>query len=614
MKSELRNLRSVILLYSALATTAVFGQTIYIWTNQNPLNNIAGDLAQATNWSPNGVPIPNTGPNGSGGYGDEMQFDGQTTGPLTVTQNASQAGGAGSGFPYGLRIHLTSNQTTSVTIFSPVMVSAGMRMNYFSIDAGAGSLNLGDHGTNCLDVLAGVLNGQILGFTNNSSTPCVINESVRWRLGGAGVHPFVFNGTGDWVVNNRLRSVTSGSITVQKFGPGTMTWTATNAANALASDPLGTPITIGGGTMIWKSSDIVGGTAGKPNIVHNGTLFEYDAPLGSGLIAGNISGTGRIQMNAGTLTLSGANTFTGNITLSGGTLIAGSTETTGVSGPLGRGGVISFTGGTLGFSTNNAFDYSPRFFQGPISQNYSFDVPLGVSVLFTNNLGSYPGSLTKLGAGRLTLGGGSLYDGMTTISNGMLVFEGSKSGSGPITVADGATLGVFCTVMPFTPLILTIGTSSDAAVEFDNVTSTTTPAIQTYTLSCAGTVTIGINSGTFAPGQSYPLLSWINGSAPVVGLRPPNGFDGNLSFSGNTLLLNVTAVSAPTLNFAQAGNSLQLSWDKGFGNFKLQAETNSVDAGLSDNWADYPGGGTTPVTVPTSATNGTVFFRLISTP
>jgi hypothetical protein len=65
------------------------------------------------------------------------------------------------------------------------------------------------------------------------------------------------------------------------------------------------------------------------------------------------------------------------------------------------------------------------------------------------------------------------------------------------------------------------------------------------------------------------------------------------------------------LNFTHTGNSIQFSWT---GSFKLQAQTNSLSVGLSTNWMDYPGGGTSPVTVPIGVTNGTVFFRLVSTP
>jgi len=69
----------------------------------------------------------------------------------------------------------------------------------------------------------------------------------------------------------------------------------------------------------------------------------------------------------------------------------------------------------------------------------------------------------------------------------------------------------------------------------------------------------------------------------------------------------------PTLNFTlTGGDNLQFSWDTSFGNYKLQSQTNGLSVGLTTNWVDYPGGGTSPVTVPIDAMNGTVFFRLVS--
>jgi hypothetical protein len=124
-------------------------------------------MNQATNWTPNGIPRPDVTDGTT--YGDEMQFDGRTTGPLAVTQNGGiQTFGGGSTQPYGLRIHLTSNQTGSVTIQSSATISAGMRMNYFAIDAGSGGMILGGHNGNGYNLIAGVLNGQILGFTERN--------------------------------------------------------------------------------------------------------------------------------------------------------------------------------------------------------------------------------------------------------------------------------------------------------------------------------------------------------------------------------------------------------------------------------------------------------------
>ena len=129
MKIRLRVLRLVVILCSLFAATAVFGQSTYVWTNQNPALLTTGDLNRGANWTnipplglnfdPGGVPRPDFQDGIT--WGDEMLFDGRTTGPLLATQNGgSQANGAGSGQPYGLRVHLTANQTSSVTIISPV--------------------------------------------------------------------------------------------------------------------------------------------------------------------------------------------------------------------------------------------------------------------------------------------------------------------------------------------------------------------------------------------------------------------------------------------------------------------------------------------------------------
>ena len=101
--------------------------------------------------------------------------------------------------------------------------------------------------------------------------------------------------------------------------------------------------------------------------------------------------------------------------------------------------MISFVGGTLGFSSVNTYDYSPRF-DTSAGQAYSFDTA-GQNVTFTNALTSSGGTLTKLGSGTLTLTGANTYSGLTTVSAGKLVIQGSQ-GTGGITVANSATLGV----------------------------------------------------------------------------------------------------------------------------------------------------------------------------
>ncbi len=606
MKTPTKILRSIIALSGCLAATSAFSQSTYVWTNQNPQQlsgSGAADFNQGTNWMR--IVGPSSGGTDAGGvprpdfqdgvvWGDEMQFNGLTTGPVIATQDGgSQANGAGSGQPYGLHIHLTANQTAPVTVYTRASVSGGMRMNSIQVDAGAGQFSLGSNSTTTvLDIVGGVLNGQIFTFTNNSSTPAVINPDVRYRMGGAGAHAHIFAGTGDWIVNNHMRSANSSTIIVQKFGPGTMIWTGTNVGLQSANwfDQMGT-VTMGEGTMIWKTSDLVSfGTSGNPNIVNNGTLWKYDVQpvpglvTGPGQVLGNISGTGPFEIHAGTLTFAGANTFSGNINLSGGELIAGSTENVGTSGPFGQGGTISFNGGTLGWSLANAFDYSSRF-DTSANQVYNLDTG-GASPTFATGLSSTGGTLNKLGGGTLTLSGASTYTGPTTVAaGGGLIFQGTKSGTGDITIADTATLGVFENGSQITPNTLTLGTSTGATLEFNNVTSHTVATLAPNNLAAAGTVTINVNSGRFILiGETFPLLKWTSGSAPAATLGFLAGAGGHLSTNGNEIDvvidnppyiwtgLNSAFWDTATVDWVR--NALPATWVNG--NFALLDDSSTV--------------------------------------
>ena len=543
MKPRLTILKFLIILCSAITTTAVFGQTTFIWTN-----SAGGDLSTAANWTPNGVP---SGPNS-----DTMEFNGQSTGPVSATSNTGGQTGF-SGGVWGLNTYLTASQVSPVTFYTTIAsgASPGIRINGITIDSGAGALSLGNtSSSNALDVVMGGAAGQIHTWLNNSANPVTVYPNFRIRYGGGGAHTIIFDGTGNWNVTNYLISANNSPTVITKSGSGTMIWTGGATPSVGQNSTIQSPTTINQGTLILKSSDLLGTTVlGSRTIVNNGTLLKYDGG-GSGTLSGPISGTGTLQVNSGTVTLSsGASTFTGNILLSGGEVIAGGTENVGVSGPLGFGGTISFTGGTLGFNVNNVFDYSSRF-DTSASQAYSFDTG-GQNVTFATGLGSSGGTLTKIGAGTLTLSGTSSYSSTTTVSAGKLAFQGSKTGSGNITIADSAALGVTATGTQVTPGTFSVGTSGGATLEFDNVNSTTTAPLAPTALSSAGTVTININSGTLAPSQSYPLLAWTSGSAPAVSLGVLNGFIGNLSTNGNSIKLNITATA-----YKWTGNN-NSSWD-----------------------------------------------------
>jgi fibronectin-binding autotransporter adhesin len=522
-------LKLSLLLCGTFATTAAFGQTIYTFSGTN-----GADIGLAASWTPNGQP--------SGGSQDTAQWDGVTPGDLVVYYNTTWPNtGFGSS---GVNLVLTTNQVGSVTITTSAnSPPAGI----FGItnDSPSAVMRIGDNTSHLLNYATrpGTA-GTVHGFVNNSTNAAIMDSSVTWVAGGGVACVMEFGGTGNWIVNHNLRDNNSGAgpISVTLDGPGSMTWSPGGVW--LASDPLG-PITINGGAIILKGAGLCptfasGVPAGNNTITNLGTL-EYDAPSISDNISRVISGTGTVQVNNGALTLSGANTYTGTTLLTGGELFPGGTENPGTSGPLGVGGSISFAGGTLGFNVVNLFDYSARFSTAP-NQAFKIDTA-GQSVTFATGLSSSGGTLTKVGSGTLTMTGTNTYTGTTTVSVGSLVFQGPKTGSGNITLADSAVLGVTAGSTQVTPATLTLGTSGGATLEFNNVNSTTTALVAAGTLASAGTLTINVNSGTFTVGQSYPLLTWNSGTAPSVSLGILNGYAGTLSTSGNTLTLNITGTA-----------------------------------------------------------------------
>ena len=615
MKPRPAILKFLVLLFSLFATSAVFGQTpgaIWTWTN-----NVQADMGLAVNWTnasargaPGGNPSsPGTGTNGiplpqapgftAADFGDTMLFDGQSQGPVfAISNTGNQTGSSAGGTTLGIYIHVTANQTQPVWLYTTVngAASSGVRFNDVMIDAGAGTFNFGNAATtNAFDTVWGTTNPELQGLTNNSANTAIIWPELRWRYGAGGAHIIDFAGTGNWGITNDLLNSNGGGTVIQKDGPGTMGWTAGHTAFTANSGAVGTPFNINGGTVILNSANLIINIT----INNNGNLLEWNLAGQSQSYTAPINGTGAMQVNAGTLTLSGASTYTGNTILSGGELIANRAENLGGNGPLGENNFISFTGGTLGFSVNNSYDYSPRF-TNTASQAFSFDTG-GQLVTFTNALASTGGTLTKLGAGTLTLAGANTYNGTTTVGAGKLVIQGTQ-GNGAITVSNSAALGAYQGGQQITPTSLTLGTSSGATLEFNNLTiagAGGTPAIAAGAISAAGPVTVNINSGTFVIGQSNALMSWTSGTTPTFALGAVIGASGSLSVSGNTLFFTVAGVPAAWTGATDA------NWDAlpGHNNWQISGspvQWINTDLALLDD------------TVPTANTN--IILTAIVTP
>ena len=264
--------------------------------------------------------------------------------------------------------------------------------------------------------------------------------------------------------------------------------------------------------------------------------------------SGNLSGSGAItKTGAGAFTLAGSNSgFTGALNLNGGTVVAGNANA------LGTGGLITFSGGTLQFSASNTTDYSSRF---STSASQAFRINTGgQNVTFATALTSTGGSLTKLGAGTLTLGAVQAYGGPTTVSQGTLSLGASNR------IADSSTLtvdGGSFDVGSFNETVASVNLVSGSITGTGTLTSAADYAISSGTLSTnlAGSsalVKTGSGTATLSGNNTYSGGATLNDGLVVIG--------SNTALGTGTVVLGGAGLQA-TGGARTVANAIQLSDD-----------------------------------------------------
>ncbi|WP_445400290.1 DUF4347 domain-containing protein [Zobellella sp. An-6] len=229
----------------------------------------------------------------------------------------------------------------------------------------------------------------------------------------SGVSLSIGNGAGDDLTIN---SDISGDGALVKSGAGTLTLGGTNS--------------YGGGTTV-SDGTLAGTTASlQGDITNNATLTIVQSANGSSY-TGVISGSGElVKAGAGTLTLSGTNSYSGGTRVTAGQLAITSDANLGS-------GNLTLDGGWL-HNGNATFTLSRDITLGAAGGGvFVVNGDLTVSGVISGS-----GALTKLGGRTLTLSGINTYSGTTNLSAGTLSVAGDANlGTGSLTLS-GGTLAV----------------------------------------------------------------------------------------------------------------------------------------------------------------------------
>jgi len=337
----------------------------------------------------------------------------------------------------------------------------------------------------------------------------------------------------------------------------------------------------GRGTL---GSDVAGPVTFAGNVRINNSVDLTAAADGKVFFDGVLSGLGDVtKVGAGTVTLSGANTFVGGVRLYEGTLRLAHRSAAGLGEIVQTGGASVLEIDTSADIANDMSIYHVAFLQsgrltGNLRLNNATFFVAGeetstLSGVLTSEEGA-PGGVTKTGAGRLVLTGDNTYIGPTDVRDGILELAtvgGSAAGStASLSVATGATLLLSQSnqVNNSATVSLSGGTitrGSGVSEVFGNLNLTGSGFLD------FGAGDVGMLSfGTYTPSALLTVQNFFEGNTLTFGSNLTGSisdgglfaFDNSFTSSWNegTSTFTITAIPEPSTYAAAAGLLAMMLW------------------------------------------------------
>lgn len=440
-------------------------------------------------------------------------------GGLSVRFDTAELAGTRTLFGYGTSFTGDVAQLSAVnaraafthdTVNNAVLVTVSTLANTWNAGSGSWSVGGGDW--------ANGVDGKF--FTGDSvrfdargaaTTVTLVGDLVASSVLVDGADDYTFAGAGSL----------TGAGGLTKSGSGTLTL---DTANGFTGG-----LTIAGGTLALGENGRLGGGSYAAAIDNAGVLS-----IGTNLnqtLSGVISGSGSVEKRgAGTLTLSGENTYTGGTTIHSGTLAVTKTAR------LGTGGLDVRSGGTLALTHGDE-----QVFSSAISGS---------------------GSIVKGGSGNLILRGTHSFSGAFTVNSSLLILDSATAENGAPSVVLNS--GGLLLSSAFTGGVATLGNLNGTG---GNITTTYGQGNGVRTLSVNQTAD-GVFAGTMTGEATGRRLALVKSGAATLTLSGANTYTGGTTVNAGTLQAGssgafgtgaVVVNSGGTLNTGATGTAFTLA-------------------------------------------------------
>ena len=470
-------------------------------------------------------------------------------------------GAAGSAV-LNLNATLSAAQALNVTLASDgVVIQNNNRLVRFSAVSGTGELRLNAAVGNGFEITGTGGNTTFSGAVTGGIALNSANPATGSRFTKTGASTLTLDGNNTYVARTfinagGLRAASNTALGAASAGFDNATFVYSTGSLQLSNNiTLAERIYLngtGGGTGALRNFSGNNTITGNVTLGWTGTgvaaaAASIGADAGSTLtISGNIDGPQSLtKVGAGTLVLSGNNTWSGATTVNAGTLQLGA------AAGMPNATVLTVNGGTLDL---NGFSKTVTSLSGTGGA-----IALGAGALTVNQLAartyagviSGTGSLTKNGAGTLTLTGANTYSGGTTVSAGAGTLAGNATSlqgsivNNAIVAFNQTAAGTYAGAMSGTGRLTKSGAGTltlTGANSYAGGTTVSAGTLQGNSTSLQGNIAASNSAVIFDQAVAGTYAGAMSGNASLtktgagtLTLTGANTYTGGTRFNGGTL-------------------------------------------------------------------------------